>query len=87
MSLCDIRGSHGLLQASISTGAVLDAEYDGHGYQDIAAFDFREWESVYPGEEPDDLDILDIGFWTIAGDYVPPCEEWRADWRAEEAPE
>ncbi|RWM29424.1 hypothetical protein [Mesorhizobium sp.] len=57
-------------------------DLDGtNAYDDIAKFDLAEWRAYYPGEDLDDLDILDIGFWTVAGDYIAPEPDWRAELR------
>lgn len=74
-----VTGSYGDLIADAKTGAVLqydrgldfDPDQPDEGYGDIARFDVAEWTSFYAGENPEDgMDILDIGYWTWAGDYV-----------------
>jgi len=48
----------------------------------IAKFDVAEWRQAYPGQVLENVDILDLGYWTTAGDYEGPELEWRGEARA-----
>lgn len=52
-------------------------------YDDIVRFDVEEWRRTYPSEEPEGMDILDIGFWTPEGVYTGPELDWREEYRAD----
>jgi hypothetical protein len=41
-------------------------------------FNVQEYINVY-GQLDDSIDILDIGFTDLNGNYEPPCEDWRED--------
>ncbi|MBT1154407.1 hypothetical protein J1C56_02255 [Aminobacter anthyllidis] len=88
-----IAGSWGELTVSANTGRVISYDHQGTlpdpdgetGYSDIVRVDLDEWRKTYPREEPQHLDVLDVGAWTSGGEYVPPEVEWRKDIRGVEA--
>lgn len=82
MSTLQVYGSHGDLTVSVTSGRVVAYEPIGDGeYSHIAFFNIAEWRQAYPGEIPEQIDILDIGYWTEEGEYAPAVEDWRKDRR------
>lgn len=72
-------GSHGSICFNIKTGEVLWA--DAGNYDDIINMNVGEFVKHY-GSPPSEVDILDIGFWSIDADngeleYLAPEEDWR----------
>lgn len=88
-----LTGSHGTLVVDEQTGDVQhyyrendrETREDGD-YDDIARIDVEEWKRTYPQDTLDGGDILDFGYWMTDGTYVPPCEDWRADFRDADPP-
>ncbi len=82
MTTFQVYGSHGDLTVATASGRVLAYEPIGDGdYRNVTFFNIAEWRQTYPGEVPHQIDILDIGYWTQEGEYVPPVADWRADKR------
>jgi len=79
-----IQGTWGRLTAYKDTGVVIPAESDyaklKHGampYKDIVLINVAELEGTY-GEVPDNVDILDCGYWNSTnGKYEAPDDLWR----------
>lgn len=49
-------------------------------YKNIIRVNVDEWEKTYPGEDIQDVsvvDIRDLGYWKKSGEYVPPDRAWR----------
>lgn len=76
-----LHGSHGTAEFDAVTGEFISTQpdYGGDGYPDIARLHIVEWRAAYPGEDPltSDWDVLDWGYWTRAGQYEPPANDWR----------
>ena len=82
MSSFQVYGSHGDLTVASTSGRVLAYEPVGVGeYRNITFFNVAEWRQTYPGEVPDHIDILDIGYWTEEGGYASPVADWRVEKR------
>lgn len=85
MKTFTVRGSHGTLTVDAKTGAVIreDSEYITSDYSDIARFDLAEWQRFYPHEQiaGQNIDILDLGYYTASGVYETPAHEWREELR------
>ncbi len=80
MSTFCVYGSHGDLVVASMSGRVLEYHPIGEGeYAAIAFLNVAEWRQACPGNVPDHIDILDIGYWTQEGEYAPPVEDWRKD--------
>lgn len=80
MSTFCVYGSHGDLVVASMSGRVLEYHPIGEGeYSAVAFFNVAEWRQAYPGNIPDHIDILDIGYWTQEGEYAPSVEDWRKD--------
>ncbi|ESZ33839.1 hypothetical protein [Mesorhizobium sp. L2C067A000] len=87
-----INGSWGSLTVDASTGNVLSYDDGGtlpdpdcppeRGYTDYVRVDLDEWRKTYTGQEPDCLDVLDVGFWYL-DDGVEKYEGPEQDWRDE----
>lgn len=79
-----VYSSHGELAVEPITGLVIKADSDYYdsdpndGVRDIVRFDIEEF-CIFWGCPPQDADILDMGFWTETGDYVPPSMDWRLE--------
>lgn len=71
--LIQINSSNGTLVANAESGDVVRADFDG---PEILRFDFDEWRRRYQCNLPDELDILDVGYW-YKGGYQPPEEDFR----------
>ena len=77
--------SCGGVDFDIDSGVVTDCRLTLDGYPvgtRPAVVDVDEWRRRYPGEWgmlDRQHDILDFGYWTDAGLYEPPCEDWRRD--------
>lgn len=87
-----VHSSNGELLIDKETGKVIDfTQAEGEaGIADIHTFDIEEWKRRYSNEElPDDIDILDLGYWYgefapergKISTYEPPVEEWRNTYR------
>ena len=82
MSTFQVYGSHGDLIVASTSGRVLAYEPVGDGeYRNITLFNVAEWRQTYPGEFPDHIDILDIGYSTEEGGYASPTADWRTEKR------
>lgn len=68
-----IHGTYGDIKVEPYTGRTLE-KITIPEYADIDRYDVREYQLFYSEDEypPDGIDVLDIGFWTNKGDYVPP---------------
>ena len=77
------RSSHGSIVYGSETGLVIDGESKLCGCTDcpqIDRFDLIEYKKFYGVTEmPDELDILDIGYWAKDGIYEEPCHGWREE--------
>ena len=88
-------GNWGTLTADAIMGDILEYDHEGNlpdpdgetGYSDIVRLHIAEWRNTYPGEEPTHMDVLDIGGWTLDGDYFPPEHEWREEIKEVESPD
>lgn len=86
MNTFNVRGSWGNITVNADTGKVVtytpdppeNGEYD---YNNISKFDIDEWRNENPDEtlEGNDLDILDLGYWTNEGVYESPDYTWRKE--------
>lgn len=85
MSIVVINGSWGELSVAAPSGIpLLDPDDPKKDYPDVVWVDFAEWQQAYPDECLADMaaiDILDVGFVRLDNTYVPPEEDWRAEWR------
>lgn len=75
-------GSFGDLSVDPSSGLVREYRADrdsknGTEYSEIVRFDLAEYWSVYGGEQIGNIDICDIGYWTVTGAYEPPISDYR----------
>lgn len=76
---CIIRGSWGDLTIHTPTGHIISYddnerkcwEPEERGYHDIAFFDPATLEASSSVKEYGEDDILDVGYWTKSGAYVP----------------
>lgn len=73
MQTATVYGSFGYVCFRRDTGEITERE----GYENIKRIDVEEWYSHYGEEMPDDLDILDVGFYTHDGHYEPPMSDFR----------
>jgi hypothetical protein len=79
-----IRSSNGVITIDLSTGAVRavygEIAWTKH-IKMIARFDLAEYREFYRdgGGKDTSFDILDIGYWTVDGEYVPPSAAFRKD--------
>lgn len=71
--LVQVNSSNGTLVANAESGDVVRADFDG---PEILRFDFDEWRKHYRRGLPDELDILDVGYW-YRGGYQPPELHYR----------
>jgi hypothetical protein len=79
--------SSGSIEFESETGIVtlfnLDKEDDHKpspdDYKEIVKVDIEEYERTYGHKPNHDVDILDIGYWYIDGEYEEPCFDWRSD--------
>jgi hypothetical protein len=88
-------GNYGTIQCDPTTGEVVGyvlALGEAADYADISRVDLAERRGWYvahgvpmAAHQPDG-DILDCGFWTLAGDYVEPENGWRTDRLTEVTP-
>lgn len=76
-------GSWGTLVVDGSTGCILEYEpeldYPEDDYWHIQRFDLEEYRRHYPSNPTGTIDILDIGYWTVSGDYEPPEPDYRKE--------
>lgn len=78
MSTFTVYGSSGELAVSSASGRAVEyVDYGGGEYADITFFNVEEWRRAFPGQMPDHVDILDLGYWIGAGAYEPPEVDWR----------
>jgi hypothetical protein len=75
----EIVSSHGTLTVDPADGRVLSRDLDDDLLERVIRFDLEEWKHYWGDPVPDNLDILDIGYWLDDGTYEPPEMEWR-DW-------
>lgn len=90
MQTINVFSSNGSLTVSKETGEVIECfqDKDATPINDIARFDLEEFRRAYPNEAiPDNIDILDLGFWTITGAYEGPETEWRAEFQRHRNPQ
>ena len=79
-----IRSSNGVVMIDLSTGKVVkvygDSDWKKH-VDTIDHYDLAEYREFYHDIEGNDtsFDILDIGYWTMHGKYVPASKQYRAD--------
>lgn len=79
--------SNGFVEFDAKTGMVIQCDMP-KGLRP-ARVDVNEWLRHYPGEKvvlANEHDILDFGFWTAKGKYVPPSKEWREDFKRNRKP-
>jgi len=71
-----LHGSYGDAHFNEQGFAIL-ADDTPSEYANIAKLDVAEWRRFYPDESPVDngWDILDWGYWTLAGQYEPARRE------------
>jgi len=80
-----IFSSNGEIEVNLRTGKILKVHAEEAGFEDWAAtvtfFDMDEYRDYYsdPTGKDDSFDILDLGFWTTGGKYVPPEKKYRAE--------
>lgn len=79
-----VTSSNGTLEVNKVTGKILhrDITEPGNGLEEITQFDLGEWVKEYEKEVPDELDILDLGYWYRVPEefderYEFPVEDWR----------
>lgn len=73
-----VNGSKGTLTINPKTGHVLSHT----GYIEVMKVDLVEYYNTYPESTREDVDILDVGYWSIPEGkvvYTPPCESWRKE--------
>ena len=76
-----IRGSSGDFTAHAETGEVLSClpeDYDFIRWMDIT--EYKRWLETNGIEWSGEIDILDIGYWTEKGKYVPAEQASRDEW-------
>jgi len=85
--------SHGEFEIDGDSGEVLSCTvYDpdthddepGVNFRSITRFDVDEWRRTYGRPLPDEVDILDVGFWyhddpKHGEGYEPPVHSWRRE--------
>lgn len=72
--------SNGEVHFDIENGIVIEIKEEGPEFfiSNIGIIDIKEWKEYYKLDIPTEgLDILDVGFWLIDGQYVPPDQIWR----------
>lgn len=75
-----VRSDHGKLNISRIDGVVISVEpkEPANYLSTIDRFDLREWVRFHQDRAfPDELDIVDLGFWDQSGVYEPAVAEWR----------
>lgn len=83
-----IHSSSGQLIADLYTGEVTGSyieNQEDENFKKIISIDLKEFRKHYgitaSCNTPTDIDILDIGYWLINGDYIKPADDWRRDFR------
>lgn len=74
-----VRGSHGELEVDGTSGLVV-ARAKPDAYRAIVRFHLEEWCRTHGQTTPvaaGTIDILDLGYWTGAGQYEPPAFDFR----------
>lgn len=76
-----VHSSNGELKVNSKTGKVIkcDMSTDGEGIDQIERFDIEEYKKFWNAEITDDIDILNLGYWTKDGQYEEPADDWRKD--------
>lgn len=84
MKALTVISSNGTLEVNKITGKILSRDMTelDNGLEEITQFDLREWVKEYKKEVPDELDILDLGYWYRVPEefderYEFPAEDWR----------
>jgi hypothetical protein len=90
MNTTKLFSSWGYVIIECPTGKIIEtdaADFKGERCYilDVARFDIAEWNDWYfrrYGAQPDlsELDILELGYWTKKGQYIP-AEKWRYEIR------
>lgn len=83
-----VSSTHGHFDINFFTGEVLDYNLseteDGKNLAKISKFDLQEYLRYWDGEPlADHYDILDLGYWTKSGEYIPADVDFRKDYAAE----
>jgi hypothetical protein len=71
--------SHGNFVFDNLTGKVLKNNLKSEFGQMPLTVDIDEYKSYYGYPMQNDVDVLDIGYWTLDGIYTPPIYEWREE--------
>lgn len=82
-STVTVRSNHGTADYDCVTGWLTDSDWAAGQEQYLPTrLDVFEWRRKYPGERiVGEHDILDFGMWMQNGEYEPPEEEWRKEFR------
>lgn len=79
MDTVEIKGSHGTFEVDAATGIPLRGSDVPYEYAPFVRWDLDEWVRYW--EEPlhEAIDVLDVGAWTVDGDYMPPEDDFRIE--------
>jgi len=72
--------SHGSITFGSETGLTLESNLCGcDDCPQVERFNIEEYCTHYGKGVPQDVDILDLGYWGKDGEYVEPAHDWRKD--------
>lgn len=76
-----ISGSDNSIIVNDPSGTIIYFETSDGTYDDIERFDLTEKRKYWNREASPEhgLDILDVGYWTKDGQYIPPESDWRKE--------
>ena len=91
MTAITAMSSHGTFSFDDKTGKVLSIDLDTEFGQLPLTVDVFEYKNHYTAAFTGDVDVLDIGYWTVDGLYAEPDHRWRvlitelrAEWESSE---
>jgi len=68
-----VGGTHGKLTVNAANGNVVAYACSIH-YANISRFDVLRYKKEFGEAIPDEVDIVDIGYWMDSGSYEPPID-------------
>lgn len=87
-----VMSSHGEITINGETGEIIKKvlyNKNQPDLKDISRFDVAEYRQKYgkssAAEMPNQIDILDLGYWVSSGTYVEPEHEWREEFRTQKS--
>lgn len=79
MSTCKARSSGGSFTFDTETGQVIDVNLNWEVADMPAKVDVEEYLDYYGQPLGTDVDVLDVGYWTVCNYYEEPAYDWRIE--------